>query len=227
MARPTDYDDIAETYAAGVESRPYNALYERPNILALLPEVAGRDLLDAGCGPGHSVESFVHRGARVTGIDRSMRMIEIARERLGGRARLVHADVGALRGIIDDASIDLVFSSLVVHYVENLATMFAEWARVLRPGGRIVFSTVHPIASDGTAYLETQLVEEPWRWLGCTMRFYRRPLRALTDPLEAAGFVIERLTEPSPSAVLRVRDPKGYERLSREPAFLFMRARKD
>ena len=227
MARPTDYDDIAEAYAAGVESRPYNALYERPNILALVPGVAGRTVLDAGCGPGHTVELFVQRGARVIGIDRSARMIEIARQRLGDRAKLVCADAGALRGILDDRSIDLVFSSLVVHYIEDLAAAFAEWARILRPGGHLVFSTAHPIAPDGTAYLETQLVEEQWRWLGTAMRYYRRPLRALTEPLEAAGFVIERLVEPRPSEELRVQDPRGYERLLREPAFLFVRARKD
>jgi len=227
LAGPTDYDDLAATYAARVATRPYNALYERPNILALLPNITGRDVLDAGCGPGHSAEWFVQRGARVTGIDLSVRMIEIARERLGDRARLVCGDAGALRGIVTDASLDLVFSSLVVHYIADLEATFAEWARVLRPGGRLVFSTVHPLATGGAAYLDTQLVEERWRWLDGTIRYYRRPLRALTEPLAAAGFVIEQLREPSPSEELRARDPRDFERLSREPAFLFVRARKD
>jgi hypothetical protein len=52
MAGPTDYDTIASRYAAGVDDRPFNALYERPATLALLPDVGGRDILDAGCGPG-------------------------------------------------------------------------------------------------------------------------------------------------------------------------------
>ena len=52
MAKPTDYDTIAERYAAEIDERPWNALDERPATLALLPDVRGKDLLDAGCGHG-------------------------------------------------------------------------------------------------------------------------------------------------------------------------------
>jgi len=69
------------------------------------------------------------------------------------------------------------------------------------------------------------LIEEDWAWLGEKMRYYRRPLRDLIDPLTAAGFVIERICEPSPNDALKVRDPRGYDRLSGVPAFLFVRAR--
>jgi hypothetical protein len=59
------------------------------------------------------------------------------------------------------------------------------------------------------------------------MRYYRRPLSSLTEPLAAAGFVIERICEPKPDGAFRQADPKGYEQLRRLPAFLLMRARKD
>jgi hypothetical protein len=58
------------------------------------------------------------------------------------------------------------------------------------------------------------------------MRYYRRPLRDLIEPLTAAGLLIERLCEPFPSDALKARDPMGFDRLSRIPAFLFVRARK-
>ena len=74
--------------------------------------------------------------------------------------------------------------------------------------------------------LRAELIEEEWGWLGEKTRYYRRPLRDLTEPLTAAGFVIERLSEPSPSDALKVDDAKGYERLCRLPAFIFIRARK-
>jgi putative SOS response-associated peptidase YedK len=51
-------------------------------------------------------------------------------------------------------------------------------------------------------------------------------LRDLTEPLAAAGFVIERIGEPTPSEALQARDPEGFEQLSRLPAFIFFRARK-
>ena len=58
------------------------------------------------------------------------------------------------------------------------------------------------------------------------MRYYRRPLRDLTEPLAAAGFVIERICEPTPDEAFRAKDPSGHARLCRLPAFLFVRARK-
>lgn len=227
--RPTDYDDIADQYAARIDDRVWNTLYERPNTLALLPPVGGKDILDAGCGPGWYAERLVGRGARVVGVDRSARLIELARERLGDRARFHCADVSDMRGTVPDSSADIVVASLVLHYIADLRAAFAECARVLRVGGTLVFSTVHPVAEPGRhggPYLQTTLVEEHWPWLG-TMHFYRRPLSEITEPLVGAGFVIDRICEPMPSEELRAKDPTGYERLRRNPAFIFVRARKD
>lgn len=75
-------------------------------------------------------------------------------------------------------------------------------------------------------YLRPALIEERWGWLDEMMRYYRRPLRDLTEPLTAAGFVIERICEPTPSEALKAEDPEGYDLLSRIPAFIFVRARK-
>jgi len=49
---PTDYDTIAARYASEIDERPWNALYERPATLALLPNVEGKDVMDAGCAHG-------------------------------------------------------------------------------------------------------------------------------------------------------------------------------
>jgi SAM-dependent methyltransferase len=226
MAGPTDYDDLAARYGAGVDDRPWNALYERPSTIALLPSVAGKDVLDAGCGSGWYTEWLVRNGAQVVGIDLSGRMLDLARQRLAGRAELSLADVSDLHAQ-RDGSFDLVVSSLVLHYVGDLKKAFSELARVLRPGGLLVFSTHHPFRESSAAeYLRASLIEEEWRWLGTRVRYYQRPLRDLTEPMAEAGFVIERLCEPSPSEALRQVDPDGYQRLCRAPAFLFVRARK-
>src|SRR5216684_1033973 len=82
----TDYDPIAETYAAGVDTRSFNALYERPATLALLPEVSGLAVLDAGCGPGWYAQFLAERGAHVIAVDASPRMAALAAARLGARA---------------------------------------------------------------------------------------------------------------------------------------------
>ena len=236
MPEPTEYDGIAGRYAAEIDSRPWNALYERPTTLALLPAVNGIDVLDAGCGHGWYADWLARHGARVIAVDRSAAMIALAQTRLKGRARMIQGDVSDLRDVLADATFDLVLSSLVLsslvlHYLADLSAVFAECARLLRPGGTLVFSTHHPVHEQTgiltPGYLKAELIEEEWGWLGETMRYYRRPLRDLTDPLADAGFVIERICEPTPGEELKLKDPKGYDRLCRLPAFIFVRARKD
>jgi 2-polyprenyl-3-methyl-5-hydroxy-6-metoxy-1,4-benzoquinol methylase len=230
MREPTDYEAIANRFAAGIDQRPWNALYERPATLALLPDVNGQDVLDAGCGHGWYADWLARHGARVVAVDRSARMVELTTERLAGRGRVIRGDLSDVREILPDASFDVVLSSLVLHYVADLTSTFREWSRLLRPGGRLVFSTRHPTHDPKSwlepGYLVEEIIEERWGWLGEQMRCYRRPLSSLTEPMADAGFVIERIVEPRPSEAFRNADPKGYEQLCRLPAFIFMRARK-
>ena len=86
MPEPTDYDTIPERYAEKIDERPWNALYERPTTLALLPEVDKTDVLDAGCGHGWYAEWLVRHGARVVAVDRSAVMVALAQKRVAGRA---------------------------------------------------------------------------------------------------------------------------------------------
>jgi ubiquinone/menaquinone biosynthesis C-methylase UbiE len=83
-----DYDSFAEAYAASNETNLINAYYERPAMLALSGDVAGRWILDAGCGSGSLFAALRDRGAIVTGIDKSAGMLKVARRRLGEDAEL-------------------------------------------------------------------------------------------------------------------------------------------
>ena len=58
------YETLAEAYASVVDTKPHNAYYERPATLSLLPNVNGKRVLDAGCGPGVYSEWLIERGAR-------------------------------------------------------------------------------------------------------------------------------------------------------------------
>jgi SAM-dependent methyltransferase len=124
-----------------------------------------------------------------------------------------------------------VLSSLVLHYGPDLQKACREWAPLLRPVGCVVLSTHHPTHDQKSVvepgYLVEEIIEEGWGWLGENMRYYRRPLFSLTEPLADAGFVMERIVEPHPREELKLADPKGYEQLRRLPALLFLRARKD
>ncbi len=124
VPKTTDYDAIAERYSARIDDRPWNALYERPTTLALLPTVDNMDALDAGCGHGWYADWLVRHGARVVAVDRSAAMVALAQNRIAGRARVIQGDVSNLRSMLADETFDLVLSSLVLHYEANLPAFF-------------------------------------------------------------------------------------------------------
>jgi SAM-dependent methyltransferase len=222
------YDAIADVYAAKVVDAPYNALYERPAMLELLPPLDGLRVLDAGCGSGIYGELLADRGARVTGIDESAGMLEHARRRLAGRD--VELRVADLRTPLPfaDASFDGIVSALVLHYLRDWTLTLAEFRRVLRPGGWLAFSTHHPAAeaawSQPARYLDVELLEDDWKDVGI-VRFYRRPVSRIVNDVADAGFVIERMVEPLPTEAFRRVKPEAYEGMLRLPQFLFIRAR--
>ena len=87
------YEALAEAYAAVVDTKPHNAYYERPATLSLLPHVGGKRVLDAGCGPGVYSEWLVAHGAEVVAVDASLKMVELAKQRLGAAVNVQRADL--------------------------------------------------------------------------------------------------------------------------------------
>ena len=140
-----DYDGIAEAYSAENEANLVNAYYERPAMLVLAGDVAGRRILNAGCGAGPLLAALRDGGAIVTGFDKSAGMIELARRRLGDDADLQVADLGSPLPF-PDGTFDDVTASLVLHYLEDWGPTLAELRRVLKPGGRLIVSVEHPFA---------------------------------------------------------------------------------
>jgi SAM-dependent methyltransferase len=228
------YEALASRYAAQVDTKPHNAYYERPATLSLLPDVAGKRVMDAGCGPGWYSEWLTERGASVLALDASPRMVELARRRTRQRVEIRQADLNQPLDFLADSSFDLALSALTLDYVEDWHAVFAEFHRILADGGLLVFSVQHPLVEfqlrDGDNYFAVQVTETVWRGFGppyITVPCYRRPLGAMIEPLTDAGFVIERMIEPQPTPEFRLVDPAGYEELTRRPGFLCFRARKE
>lgn len=225
------YDALAESYAALVDTKPHNAYYERPATLSLLPEVQGKRVLDAGCGSGFYAEWLLDRGAEVVAFDANEKMVAFTRARVGDRAQVVQADLGEPLDFLEDAAFDIVLSPLTMDYVEDWRSTFAEFHRVLKAGGHLIFSMEHPYAKYGdhretSTYFETERVEYVWTGFGQAVRVpsYRRPLSEVLNPLIEAGFTLERIVEPLPTEDFRERSPEEYERLIKEPGFLGVRA---
>ncbi|HEY6189523.1 MAG TPA: methyltransferase domain-containing protein [Pyrinomonadaceae bacterium] len=227
------YEALAEAYAAVVDTKPHNAYYERPATLSLLPSVKNKRVLDAGCGPGVYSEWLIKHGADVVAIDASPKMVELAKQRLGVAVDIRQADLSKPLTFLESASFDIVLSPLVLEYIEDLRSTLAEFYRVLRPSGCLIFSINHPFFDylyfKSNNYFATELVGSEWRGfapLRVHMPSFRRSLEATLNPLIEAGFHLERILEPKPTEEFKQADPKHYEELSRQPCFLCIRARK-
>lgn len=221
------YDAMAADYATHVETSPYTALYEAPGLRALFPPLAGRRVLDAGCGTGRTSARLAAGGAEVVGFDVSPEMLRRARERVPG-ASFLAADLAEPLPFDDDA-FDLVVASLVIHYLQDWVPPLRELRRVLRPGGAFVLSTHHPAMdlelSPSGDYYATELVVDRWS-VGereYDVRFWRRPLSETFRAIADGGFRVDQLHEPQPLAECRHLFPEAWERLTRRPQFLFLR----
>lgn len=223
------YDDMAGAYAESNSTNAFNGLYERPAALALLGDVAGQRVLDAGCGPGLHAAELVAKGATVTGLDSSAGLLAEARRLLGSGTALHLADLAEPLPLPDNA-FDAVLASLVMHYLEDWVPTLREFHRVLVPGGRFVMSTHHPAMdhplSGRDDYFETYQWSEVWRQgdQDVTMRFWHRPLHAMTDALTAGGFQLDVLSEPQPVPAARELFPDDWAVLTTQPRFLFFAA---
>lgn len=225
------YNALAATYAATVDTKPYNAYYERPATLSLLPPVRGWHVVDAGCGAGTYTEWLVAQGADVTAFDASAEMVRFTQQRVGEGARVLQADLAQPLTFLEHETVDLVLSPLVLDYVHDWHALFAEFHRILRPQGYVVFSVNHPffdyVDFQATDYFATQAVHVEYGSVGgVQVPTFRRPLSAILDPLVATGFTLERLLEPRPTKAFEQHDPKRYEALLHRPMFLCIRAKK-
>lgn len=226
------YEQLADAYAARLETKPHNAYYERPTTLALLPPVSGRRVLDAGCGPGLYSQLLLDRGAQVVAVDVSPAMVAHARARTNGLADIRVADLAQPLDFIADASIDVIICPLVLEYVRDWRFTLGEFARVLVPDGEVVVSVTHPMFDvqyyRSSAYFDTEAVRTEWRGFGRTVNMpsYRRSLGETLGSFTDVGFVLTRVVEPRPTEAFRAADPKHYAELMDQPAFLHICARK-
>jgi len=136
--------DLAEGYE--LWSRTYDAplrlfFIEQAPMQVLFATLPAGTVLDAACGTGRHSGHLAQAGHRIIGVDRSPAMLARA------RAKLPQGDFreGDLTGLpVETASIDAVVCALALVHLPDLAGAMAEFARVLRSGGRAIISDVHP-----------------------------------------------------------------------------------
>jgi ubiquinone/menaquinone biosynthesis C-methylase UbiE len=134
--RAPDFGPLAENYDRF--RPPDEGWFELLDVLVQHGDLAGRRVLDVGCGTGSLAGALAERGARVWGVDPSEEMLAVARSRLGRRVGLKLGRAEALP--FKDGWFERAVLRLVVHLVDR-ARALPELARVLSPGGRLVIAT--------------------------------------------------------------------------------------
>jgi SAM-dependent methyltransferase len=211
---------------------------EWPSLRAMLPPLAGRRVVDLGCGFGWFCRWAAGQGAAgVLGVDLSERMLE--RARAGTSDPVVTYERGDLERLdLPAAAFEVAYASLSLHYVGDLDRLLATVHRALVPGGRLVASVEHPLftaptrpgwGADGDgrrvwpvdAYLEEGPRTTDWLAPGVVKQ--HRTFGTWMNRLVAAGFAIARVEDWGPTdAELAARPDLADER--RRPTFLLLAA---
>src|SRR4249920_3901216 len=143
------WDAAADDWVTHADASDYQNLFLQPRMMKLAGDVAGRRVLDLGCGEGAYSRALARLGAKVTGIDGSRRLVDVARQRAavsGFEIDYQCRNANALEEI-DDESFDLIVASMLMMNVEDYPGAMREAHRVLAPGGDLCMSITHPCFS--------------------------------------------------------------------------------
>jgi len=233
----------------------YRDKLNMPSFLSMLPPVAGLSGLDLGCGEGSATRQFARLGARMQAIDIAPTFLRQAQaEEAAHPAGIVYQLADATALPFADGCFDFVTAFMSLMDMPDQGQALKEARRVLRPGGFLQFSILHPcfapphrrVVRDSAGL--TQAIEvggyfdtgeprvETWQFQTLSQEerersepfripVFHRTLGDWVEMLCAAGLAIEQLQEPSASAELAQAEPiLADTRVA--PLFLHMRARK-
>ncbi len=204
--------------------------------LRLLGNVDGKRILDLGCGTGHNAVVFARQGAKVIGVDPSAERLAAARDRAeeaGVRVELHQAGLADLAFLRSD-SVDGAISVLALATVDDLARVFRQVHRVLKPEAALVCSFPHPAfamldpgADDPLHIVRAYDQGEPIRWrLGEEeVVDHPRTIAEIFTTLHRSSFGIDHLLEPTAPASGH-RSAGFADAMRTVPATVILRARK-
>jgi ubiquinone/menaquinone biosynthesis C-methylase UbiE len=226
----------------------YHHYYEKPAIRAELPDLSGLEVISIGCGSGVDTRWLSDNGAKkAVGVDVSTGLLDIAK---ANNPDLEFLEMNMESLDFPDNSFDLAYSSLAIHYVDDWTVPLKEAKRILRPGGKYIFSCGHPVDSaveyekrDGFKYAllgrkvnietkerkiygdllaaDTDGVKPISGTLATAdVTVYHRPFSKMVEQILASGFNIEKVVEPQPADALEAINPGIHEQLKRIPAFM-------
>lgn len=230
----------------------YRELYILPAFLDFMPRIDGLKVIDLGCGEGSMTRRFARLGGRMTGIDISESMIDLAREEESSDPLDIRYEIASFSRIdsCEAESFDCVLSTMALMDGPDFGGAMQEAFRLLVPGGRLCFSVLHPCfispaaewlqAEDGSYtglkvghYFETSHFVEHWRFGKHEVSRRLEPFevprfpRTLADYINdvcRAGFRIDKIEEPRPDQASADEHPWLARWREHAPLVLFLSA---
>ena len=215
---------------------PYRLELTNEAMLRVIDPRPGMSILDVGCGEGYLTRLVAERGADVAGLDYCNEFVVASREEARRRGMDIcyeHGDATSLP--YPEASFDAVVANHLFNELPDMDAAVAEFARVLKPGGRVIALMLHPCFYRAnfqrTDRLEPILPSEYFGIRELSQKFLvsgltspepvlvrLRPLEAYFGAFAAAGLTVTQLFEPHPSA--EQMKEEWWQRNFRIPLFL-------
>lgn len=246
------YDEHAQAWAKRMRSKKSKShtFLEKPAMFAKLPDLEGKKVLCVGCGSGEECQMLKEKGAeKVVGIDISKGLIEQAKYAYP-EIEFHVMDMEKINFSKD--SFDFVYSSLALHYVQDWRPTLQGAYKILKPGGKFLFSTHHPIRfsfattkiKDNTKsilgygikddtdeyivfgdYLNPHEVQDIW-FDKIKVKYYHKPFSSLIKEILEVGFSITDILEPKPAPSAEKIHPQFYGINQKIPLFLILEVEK-
>jgi SAM-dependent methyltransferase len=246
------WESNAEAFSdlIGGKGTPHHQRILNPCVEKLLGDVKGKKMLDAGCGEGYLARYYTKKGAIVTGIDLSRGLIETSEQLTEAGTIDYRVDNVCFIESVPNDEFDIVLSNLVLLNISCLDDAINEFHRVLKDGGILVFSIVHPAFNfygpgswqmgeknpvtnrrEGVffkvdRYFEEEEYERYWKTregenFPEPISFFHRTLSTYLNSLTETGFSLVEFAEPLP-----VDDDEFFDRERRIPFFAVFKAQK-
>lgn len=239
----------AKEFASGTNL--VHAYIEKPAMYKLLPELEGKTVLCVGCGTGEECAELSAKGAKVFGVDISGTSITYAAKQVPDvDFRVVDMDSPALSGAFKEKQFDLIYSSLTLHYSNDLPALLKSLGSMLKPGGYLLFSVGHPLrwAADVKLDRDSKSVVMGYRQQngelevfgdylstkqftqqladGPEVTYWMRPISAYFTLLKEADFTVLEFNEPTPLVEVKKVDMSFWHLRSKMPVDMVFLAQK-
>jgi SAM-dependent methyltransferase len=222
---------------------------EKPAIYAKVPNVQNASVLCIGCGSGEECQFLKEKGAlRVVGIDSAKGLIEQAKYSYPD-VEFLHMDMQKLD--FEPESFDFVFSSLALHYVEDLKGLFEKVNKVLKPSGLFLFSTHHPVRWGAESmkkgkersyllgyskheddsytiygdYFTPRKITDTW-FEQLDVTYYHKPISEIFQSALSSGFEIIDFLEPKPIPATKGEREDIWDIHNKIPLFMILELKK-